>query len=119
MPPNVPPEVNLYNASNEPCDMAIGPCSCGATHYGEMFGVPRDHDALACNCDVCRSFRATVGVQVSLVAAPPEAQAMWDFLGRTSEPVTVESRVAALETQLADALNRIALLEKKFPPSLR
>lgn len=24
-----------YNACTEPCDMWIGPCCCGAWHYGE------------------------------------------------------------------------------------
>jgi hypothetical protein len=24
-----------YNACNEPCDMWIGPCCCGAWHHGE------------------------------------------------------------------------------------
>lgn len=28
-----------YNGSNQPCDMLVGPCSCGASHYvGEFLG---------------------------------------------------------------------------------
>jgi hypothetical protein len=28
----MPPKINLHNGLAEPCDMAIGPCRCGAWH---------------------------------------------------------------------------------------
>lgn len=28
----MPTECRLYNGCNEPCDMAVGPCACGAWH---------------------------------------------------------------------------------------
>ena len=31
----MPEHVNVYNASHERCDMAIGPCQCGSTHRFE------------------------------------------------------------------------------------
>ena len=31
-PDNLP---KRYNGQNCPCDMFVGPCSCGAWHYGE------------------------------------------------------------------------------------
>jgi len=31
-PDNLP---RRYNACNEPCDMFVGPCICGAWHHGE------------------------------------------------------------------------------------
>lgn len=31
----MPSNIKLYNSSNEPCDMLIGPCSCGAWHKVE------------------------------------------------------------------------------------
>ena len=29
----MPLNINVYNANNERCDMAEGPCSCGAWHH--------------------------------------------------------------------------------------
>lgn len=28
----MPEHIEIYNACNEPCDVLIGPCSCGAWH---------------------------------------------------------------------------------------
>jgi hypothetical protein len=38
-----------YNACNEPCDMLIGPCACGAFHKAEEEWIQkklRDHNAV-------------------------------------------------------------------------
>jgi hypothetical protein len=34
-----------YNATNEPCDMLVGPCSCGAWHNADESWVRRDLEA--------------------------------------------------------------------------
>ena len=30
-----------YNGTNEPCDMLVGPCSCGAWHHEDEYWVRR------------------------------------------------------------------------------
>lgn len=30
----------FHNAINEPCDMLIGPCACGAWHHADEWGNP-------------------------------------------------------------------------------
>lgn len=32
----MPEGLYYYNGAGEPCDMAYGPCCCGAWHKGEM-----------------------------------------------------------------------------------
>ena len=63
----LPPCIVKHNACNEPCDMYIGPCVCGAWHDGtELNKIRKDHAAIAahnedhpglpqgpCQCGVC------------------------------------------------------------------
>ncbi len=33
--------LRYFNGNNEPCDMLVGPCACGAWHHAEEWGDPR------------------------------------------------------------------------------
>ena len=79
-----------YNGTNEPCDMLVGPCSCGAWHHETEYWVRRAlevHNAIILEaqpmplyCPKCKTPLDTTNHAITTLAA---ACASW--LGKAKE----------------------------------
>jgi len=90
----------IYNASNDPCDMLYGPCACGAWHSLDEWIIKRKKLTLEGWVDPdCTGEQPDAGEKVS-----KKEELM---LAITDIAETANKRIADLQTQLAEAKERI------------